>query len=292
MTAFVLSVQSHVAYGHAGNSAAVFPMQRLGLEVLPVHTVQFSNHTGYGAFRGKVFDVEHLREVFLGLEDRGLLPRIDAVLSGYMGDSSIGDAILEVVGKIKRANPRALYVCDPVFGDVGRGVFVRPGIPEYHRDHTLPAADLITPNQFEFEQLMGVELKSTAQAVEVARAHIARLGDSGATLERTVIITSLMTPDIAAGQLATVAVTAKAAWAVYTPVIDLQPLPNGMGDAFSAITLAHLLQGKALPQALKQATASLYELVRHTSAGSRDLPLIEQQEQIVQPRAEFEWVEI
>lgn len=84
----VLSVQSHVAYGHAGNSAAVFAMQRLGIEVLPVHTVQFSNHTGYGAFRGQVFDVAHLREVFQGIEERGLLPKISAVLSGYMGDSS------------------------------------------------------------------------------------------------------------------------------------------------------------------------------------------------------------
>lgn len=281
MTPIVLSVQSHVAYGHAGNSAAVFPLQRLGIEVLPVHTVQFSNHTGYGAFRGQVFDVSHLREVFQGLEDRGVLQRIDAVLSGYMGDSSIGDAILDITARIKSANPKAMYVCDPVFGDVGRGVFVRPGIPEYHRDHTLAAADIITPNQFEFEQLMGVTLTSLPHAIAVAKQHIA--GSA-----KTVVITSLMTPDIATGQLATIAITAHQAWAVQTPLVAVTPLPNGMGDAFSAIILAHLLQHKTLPQALEQATASLYELVSHTEPGQRDLPLVAQQQQIVAPNSQFQ----
>lgn len=285
MTPIVLSVQSHVAYGHAGNSAAVFPLQRLGIEVLPVHTVQFSNHTGYGAFRGQVFEVNHLRELFQGLEDRGILHRIDAVLSGYMGDSSIGDAILDITARIKSANPKAIYLCDPVFGDVGRGVFVRPGIPEYHRDHTLAAADIITPNQFEFEQLMGVALTSLPHAIAVAKQHIAGSG-------KTVIITSLMTPDIVAGQLATVAITADKAWAVHTPLVDVKPLPNGMGDAFSAILLAQLLQQQALPQALEQATASLYELVKHTQAGQRDLPLIEQQQQIVTPSSKFQAVAV
>ncbi|PAT40971.1 pyridoxal kinase [Vandammella animalimorsus] len=279
----VLSVQSHVAYGHAGNSAAVFAMQRLGIEVLPVHTVQFSNHTGYGAFRGQVFDVAHLREVFQGIEERGLLPQIAAVLSGYMGDSSIGEAIIDIAQRVRQANPAALYLCDPVFGDVGRGVFVRPGIAEYHRDHTLAAADIITPNQFEFEQLMGVTLQSTAHAIEVARRHIAGTG-------KTVVITSLVTPDIAQGQLATLAVRAQQAWAVHTPIIARTPLPNGMGDAFSAILLAHLLLQRPLPQALQQATASLYALVGHTQDGQRDLPLIEQQAQIVQPQQQFEVV--
>ncbi|RMX04099.1 pyridoxal kinase PdxY [Corticibacter populi] len=280
MPPIVLSVQSHVAYGHAGNSAAVFPLQRLGIEVLPVHTVQFSNHTGYGAFRGQVFDVNHLREIFLGLEDRGVLPHISAILSGYMGDSSIGDAILDIAARIKQANPAALYLCDPVFGDVGRGVFVRPGIPEYHRNHTIGAADIMTPNQFEFEQLMGTTLHSVPQALEVARQHI---GDS----RKVVVITSLVTPDIAEGNLVALAVTASDAWAVQTPIIDRKPLPNGMGDAFSAILLGHLLLGQALPTALELATSSLYELVQHTASGNRDLPLVEQQQQIVAPATRF-----
>lgn len=285
MTELVLSIQSHVAYGHAGNSGAVFPLQRLGVEVLPVHTVQFSNHTGYGAVRGQVFDVNHVREVLLGLEDRGLLPRISAVLSGYMGDPSIGDAILEVVGKVKSANPKAIYLCDPVFGDVGRGVFVRPGIPEYHQSHTVKAADIITPNQFEFEQLTGEPLTSIAHAIAQAR----KLAGETA---KTVVITSLATPDVGTGELGTLAVTANEALLVRTPQIDLSPLPNGMGDAFSAVILGHLMNRKPLVQALELATATLFALVKRTVPGSRDLPLIEEQAQIVEPAQRFAAVNV
>ena len=121
-----MSIQSSVAYGYVGNSAAVFPLQRLGHEVWPVLTVHFSNHTGYGAWRGPLLDPADVREVVAGIEDRGVLEHCDAVLSGYQGDPAVGGVILEAVEKVKAANPHAVYCCDPVMGDVGRGMFVRP----------------------------------------------------------------------------------------------------------------------------------------------------------------------
>ena len=151
----ILSIQSHVAYGHAGNSAAVFPLQRLGHDVYPVLTVTFSNHTGYGATRGPLIAPDDVREVINGVEDRGAFPTIDAVLSGYQGAEAVGEVVLDAVARVKAANPAAVYCCDPVMGDVGRGFFVRPGIPEYMRDQVVPAADIVTPNQFELEFLTG-----------------------------------------------------------------------------------------------------------------------------------------
>src|ERR1700704_2073876 len=136
----ILSIQSSVAYGHVGNSAAVFPLQRIGVEVYPVYTVHFSNHTGYGAWRGLVLPVEAVAEVIRGIEERQVFARCDGVLSGYMGDVSLGKVVLEAVEKVRIANPSGAYCCDPVIGDVGRGVFVRPGIPEFMRDHAVPAA--------------------------------------------------------------------------------------------------------------------------------------------------------
>src|ERR687897_184121 len=130
----VLSIQSHVAYGHVGNSSAVFPLQRLGIEVWPVHTVQFSNHTGYGEWKGRVFDGQSIEEVVDGIAERGVLGSCDAVLSGYLGSADIGHAVVQTVQRVRQANPAAVYCCDPVIGDVGRGVFVRPGIPEFMRD--------------------------------------------------------------------------------------------------------------------------------------------------------------
>src|SRR3954447_13666572 len=182
----ILSIQSHVAYGHVGNASAVFPMQRLGVEVWPIHTVQFSNHTGYGAWTGRVFDAPLIEELVDGLAVRGVLAACDGVLSGYMGSADIGNAVLSTVARVRAANPGALYCCDPVIGDVDRGVFVRPGIPEFLRDHAVPAADIVTPNQFELDYLSGLESATLAAAGE-AVSRIQRLGP------RVVLVTSLHT---------------------------------------------------------------------------------------------------
>ncbi|MBL0951524.1 MAG: pyridoxal kinase PdxY [Pseudomonas sp.] len=276
----VLSIQSHVAWGHVGNAAAVFPLQRLGFEVLPIHTVQFSNHTGYGQFRGQVFGAEHVREVLLGLRERGVLPRLSAVLSGYLGDADTGRVILEAVGEIRQHNPAVRYLCDPVMGDVGRGVFVNPAIPDFLRDQAIPFANIITPNQFEFELLTGSKPADLQDAVKIARQLRGRGPD-------VVIVTSLATPDIPDSELGTLAVNGEGAWLVTTPRLALHPLPNGMGDVFSATLLGRLLAGQALPQALELATATLYALVGQTEHGARDLPLVVAQEQIVAPGKRF-----
>ena len=169
----ILSIQSSVAYGHVGNSAAVFPLQRLGHEVWPVITVHFSNHTGYGAWRGPLLAAEDVREVIAGIEDRGVLGEADAVLSGYQGDPAVGGVILDAVARVKELNPAAVYCCDPVMGDVGRGMFVRPGIPEFMRDTVVPQADIVTPNHFELDFLAGrttTTLDEILDAVDDVRA--------------------------------------------------------------------------------------------------------------------------
>ena len=161
----VLSIQSSVAFGHVGNSAAVFPMQRLGHEVWPVITVHFSNHTGYGAWRGPLLDPADVREVIAGIDDRGALGGVDAVLSGYQGDPAVGAVILDAVARVKSLNASAVYCCDPVMGDVGRGMFVRPGIPEFMRDTVVPAADILTPNHFQLDFPPGTPTQSIVALV-------------------------------------------------------------------------------------------------------------------------------
>ena len=184
----ILSIQSAVAHGHVGNSAAVFPLQRIGVEVLPVYTVNFSNHTGYGAWRGPMIAPDDVREVITGIEERGVLPQIDAVLSGYQGGEGIADVIIEAVAKVKAANPDAVYACDPVMGNAKSGCFVAPAIPELLRDRVVPVADIITPNQFELGYLTRTEpgdLESTLASVDAAMA----MGPS------VVLVTSVERPD-------------------------------------------------------------------------------------------------
>lgn len=287
ITPWVLSIQSHVAFGHVGNAAAVFTLQRQGVEVINIHTVQFSNHTGYGAVKGQVFSAEHIRDVLQGIKERGALGRCQAILSGYLGDASIGQAVLDAVAEVRAFNPDADYLCDPVMGDVGRGIYVQPAIPEVMREQVLPAASIITPNRFEFELLTQQDVTGLDNAIKQARALINRL-----PCLRCVVITSLDTPDIPADELYTVAITADKAWYVASPKLPVDPLPTGLGDTFSAAMLGRLVQGDDLPQALSHAVSTLSALLSRTESGQRDLPLIAAQDMMVTPTPRYKAVAI
>ncbi|MBP0464551.1 pyridoxal kinase PdxY [Roseomonas sp. PWR1] len=274
----ILSIQSWVAYGHVGNASAIFPLQRLGAEVWGIHTVQFSNHTGYGAWRGQVFGAELIRDCVEGIEERGALPRCDAVLSGYMGSAEIGAAILDSARRVKAANPAALWCCDPVIGDVGRGVFVRPGIPEFLRDAALPEADIITPNQFELEWLTGRSVTTLAEA----KAAIAALQAMG---PRCVLVTSLRLADTPEGEIGMLAGEGGRFWRLATPMLPLSV--NGAGDAIAALFLFHRLAGDAAG-ALSSAASSVFGLLRRTAeAGSREILTVAAQEEFVSPTRRF-----
>jgi pyridoxine kinase len=276
----ILSIQSHVAYGHVGNASAVFPMQRLGCEVWPVHTVQFSNHTGYGAWTGRVFDGPAIEDIIEGISQRGVLGRCDAVLSGYMGSSDIGNAILSAVKRVREVNPAALYACDPVIGDVGRGVFVRPGIPEFMRDQAIPAADLITPNQFELEYLAGMQSGTLASAKQ-AVCRVQAMGP------KVVLVTSLHTEDTPEGCIDMLAGEDGAFWRLRTPKLSVQV--NGAGDAITALFLVHYLRSRSAPKALGEAAASIFGLLKRTEeAGSREILTVVAQDEFVSPTHRFE----
>ena len=280
----VLSIQSHVAYGHVGNSSAVFPLQRLGIEVWPVHTVQFSNHTGYGEWTGRVFDGQAVEEVVQGIADRGVLGRCDAVLSGYLGSADIGHAVVGTVGKVRAANPDAVYCCDPVIGDVGRGVFVRPGIEEFMREVAVPAADVVTPNHFELDLLAGTATTSL-HAVKDAVAAVQALGP------RVVLTTSLVTDDTPEECVDLLASEAGRHVRVRTPRLDVAV--NGAGDAIAALFLAHWLESRSIDVALGRAAASVFGLLQRTEdAGSREILLVAAQEEFVTPTRTFEVAEV
>ena len=275
----ILSIQSHVAYGHVGNASAVFPMQRLGAEVWPIHTVQFSNHTGYGAWKGRVFDGPAIEELLAGIAERGVLPRCNGVLSGYMGSADIGNAILAAVRQVRAANPAAWYCCDPVIGDVGRGIFVRPGIPEFMKAQAVPAADIVTPNHFELDYLAGGESRTLAD-VKAAVARVQGLGP------KVVLVTSVQTEETPADAIDLVVGEGGRAWRVRTPKLPLSV--NGAGDAIAALFLVHYLRSHSAAAALGEAASAVFGLMRRTSeAGSRELLLVAAQDEFVAPTRRF-----
>jgi pyridoxine kinase len=275
----VLSIQSAVAYGHVGNSAAVFPLQRIGVEVMPVYTVNFSNHTGYGAWRGPLISPDDVRDVITGIEDRGAFASTDVVLSGYQGGEGIADVILDAVARVKAANPGAIYSCDPVMGNAKSGCFVAPAIPILLRDRVVPAADLITPNQFELGFLTDTEpdtLQSTLTSVDLIRA----------TGPRTVLVTSVERPDRPEGTIEMLAVDDRGAWIVQTPMLPMKA--NGSGDVTAALFTAHYRETGDAATALARTTSSVFDLLTNTyESGERELQLIESQEAYAHPRMQF-----
>jgi pyridoxine kinase len=275
----ILSIQSHVAYGHVGNDAAAFPLQRMGVEVWPVHTVQFSNHTGYGSWKGRVFDASMIGEVVAGIEQRGVLGECDGVLSGYMSSAEIGTAILEAVATVKRANPGAKYCCDPVIGDVGRGIFVREGIPEFMKNKAVPAADIITPNQFELDYLSGRTSKTLRQTREAVKA----VHDLGPT---AILVTSLLTDETPTDAIDLLASDASGCFIVRTPKLPL--VVNGAGDAIAALFFAHYLQDPNLAEVLSSAVSAIYGVLAKTAEnGAREIQLVAAQDEIMKPSRIF-----
>ncbi|MFY9815790.1 MAG: pyridoxal kinase PdxY [Pseudolabrys sp.] len=276
----ILSIQSHVAYGHVGNAAATFPLQRMGVEVLPIHTVQFSNHTGYGSWKGRVFDAGMISELVEGIEQRGVLGECDGILSGYMGSADIGAAILDAVTAVKRANPAARYCCDPVIGDVGRGVFVREGIPEFMRNKAVPAADLITPNQFELDYLSNRASRTLRQARDAVKA----VHDLG---PRAILVTSLHTEETPENSIDLLASDESGCFIVRTPLLPLAV--NGAGDAIAALFFAHYLRSGKIAEALSRASSAIFGVLAKTAkAGAREIQLVAAQDEIVKPSRLFE----
>jgi pyridoxine kinase len=269
----ILSIQSAVALGQEGNSGAVFTLRRLGHEVWPIDTVTFSNHPAHGGFRGRVTAREEIAELVRGLHERGALARCDATLAGYLGDAEQGPAVLDAVAAVKAANPRALFVLDPVIGDGGR-TYVKPGIAEFLRDQAVPLADILTPNQFELEFLAGRPVSDTASAVSAARAlH---------RPSRLVVATGLSLRDLGPDAMAVLVVGDAGAWRVATPVVDHPAY--GAGDVFTALLVGRLLGGDAPPAAAAHAAAAVHALVARSAAhGGADLALVAGQDDLTRP---------
>jgi pyridoxine kinase len=246
---------------------------------MPVYTVNFSNHTGYGAWRGPLIPPADVADVITGIEERGAFPQIDAVLSGYQGSEGIGDVIVDAVRRVKAANPDALYACDPVMGNAKSGCFVAPAIPELLRERVVPVADIITPNQFELGFLTGTEpgsLETTLASVDAARA----MGPS------TVLVTSVERPNREEGTIEMLAADDAGAWIVQTPLLPMKA--NGSGDVTAALFTAHYGRTRDAADALARTASSVFDLLDRTlQSGERELALVESQEAYAHPRMQF-----
>jgi len=283
----ILAIQSHVVYGHAGNAAAEFPMRRMGANVWPLNTVQFSNHTQYGQWTGTVMPAEHLTDIVQGIAAIDRLKTCDAVLSGYLGSAEQGEKILEIVQQVKAANPNAWYFCDPVMGHPEKGCIVAPGVAEFHCQVSLPASDIVAPNLLELEMLSGRTVNDLNEAIEASRSLIAKG-------PKVVLVKHLSRAGLRSDQFEMLLVTQQEALHIQRPLIDFGVRqPVGVGDLTSGLLLVNLLQGKRYDQALEHITAAVYGVMLKThSMGEYELQLVAAQDEIATPTHHFRAIPI
>ncbi|KAB7698167.1 pyridoxal kinase PdxY [Plesiomonas shigelloides] len=277
----VLSIQSHVVYGYAGNKAAVLPMQLLGVDVWPLHTVQFSNHTQYQKWQGMVFPQEQIGLITQGMDEIGVLPECDAVLSGYIGAAEQGQSILATVRAVKAKNPNAIYFCDPVMGHPEKGCIVAPGVAEFLEHDAVSCADVLAPNLLELQALSGLPVENFEQAVAAAR-HLLSRGP------KKVLVKHLSKAGRDPQQFEMLLVSADEVLHISRPLHDFDRQPVGVGDLTSAIFLANLLQDKNDREAFEHTANAVNDVMTCTQQnGKYELQIVAAREHIVNPVSQY-----
>jgi pyridoxine kinase len=267
----VLSIQSRVAYGHVGNAAATFPMQRLGHEVWPVDTTLLSNHLGYGTWAGRMLDATEVATILDGLSRLDVPAECDAVLSGFLGEAETAAVVAEAVARVKAARPDALYACDPVMGDRD-GMYVRPAVPAAFAETLLPIADVALPNWYELGWLTGA-MPRRLEEVLAAMAAVRALGPG------VVVATGVRHAELPEAEIAVLAGDGAATWMATTPLLAA-PVA-GAGDCFSSLFLGHYLRRRDLPAALGAATSAMFTVLETTERlGTRELAIIAAQAEL------------
>lgn len=280
----VISIQSQVAFGHVGNSAAVFPLQMHGIDVTAVPTTLLSNRPGYPTIRGQVLDAPLVADLLHGVEERGAVDTCKMILSGYLGSPEIAAVVADFVARAKARSPKLVYCCDPVLGDRDRGLFVHADIPPLVRDLLCPLADIITPNHFEFEYLCGAKATTIDRMIEAARALLAR-GPS------TVVVTSAELTDTPAGEIETLAIERSKAWRVRTPKLPISP--SGTGDLFAALFVSARVLGSDTPDALAHAASAIFAVLERTAArGTEEMRIVESAGLLAHPKRRFDAVAV
>lgn len=282
----ILSIQSHVVFGYAGNKAATFPMQLLGADVWALNTVQFSNHTQYGKWGGMVMPQGQIADIVQGIANIDQLKNCDAVLSGYIGSAQQVQEIIDVVHRVKAVNPNAIYLCDPVMGHPDKGCIVAAGVKEGLVEIALPNADLLTPNLVELRELTGLRVENFEEAVLAVKALLAK----GI---KKVLVKHLSKVGKEKDKFEMLFANHEGIWHISRPLHQFDREPVGVGDLTAGIFLANLLNGKSDLEAFEHTANAVNEVMEVThDLGQYELQVIAARERILKPRCDYKAVQL
>ena len=253
--ATVLAVSSQVVYGPVGNSAAIPAMQSLGLNVLGLPTVLLYSHPGHGAPVRQAVAAATMKAMLERLTGHGWLDGLAGVMTGYFVDEVQVEIAAEVIARLKGANPDLKYLCDPVLGDDGPGLYVPEAVAAAIRMRLLPLADVIAPNRFEMAWLAKADVTGPASAARAARG-----------LARTCLATSI---PLGEDRIANLLVDGGTSWVVETR--RRATAPHGTGDLLSGLFLAHVLRGRDGGEALARSVGTVEAVIDASSGDVLDL---------------------
>lgn len=271
----VLVITSQVVRGGISGRGLTFALERIGHDVWFLPTILLPWHPGQGKGTRIVAPAADFIAIVEDLAASPKLAEVGAVISGYLGNPEQAAAIASLVKAVKTRNPDAPYLCDPVMGDQHDGsgnLYVPTATAEAIRDQLVPLADVVTPNAFELGWLTGREIDSEMQALAAARV----LGN-----ERVMVTSS---PALRRNAIANLLAGPRGA--VAAEHASIANPPHGTGDLIAGLFLSNLLAGQNDEEALKRASASVFELVaRSVRKGADELLFAEEQNSVVKAMA-------
>ena len=271
----VLVITSQVVRGGISGRGLTFALERIGHDVWFLPTILLPWHPGQGKGTRIVPPAADFAAIAADLAASPKLQEVGAIITGYLGDAEQAAAIAALVQAVKRHNPAAPYLCDPVMGDQHGetgALYVPKATAQAIRDRLVPLADIVTPNAFELGWLTGRNVTSEMQALAAARV----LGN-----ERVLVTSS---PALRRNAIANLLAGPRGAVAAEHAAIENPP--HGTGDLIAGLFLTNLLAGLHDEDALKRASASVFELVaRSVRKGADELLFAEEQNSVVKAMA-------
>jgi pyridoxine kinase len=239
----VLILSSHVAVSPVGGSAQVVALARRGVDTVFIPTVLFGRHPGLGLPGGGPVPIETFEDILRGVQASGALEGLDAMITGYFASADQVAAAARTIDAVRGANPAARVVIDPIMGDHPKGLYVREEVALLIATDLVPRADLVAPNAWELERLVGAPI---TEPLTAARA-----------LGRPVLVSSI---DRGRGEDIAV-LYADGHEALLASHRRIDDAPDGTGDRLTALFTAALLFGASPSEALFEAVSAVAESV-------------------------------
>lgn len=250
----ILSIQSKLVYGYVGSNIAELAIQLHGLDVIAFPTVLLSAHTGHQPVHGMKIDKPLFEDLLAGIDNLKMMDSVINIITGYIGDKDVVVSAADYIKRIKTEFPDKMYICDPVMGD-DEGLYVDEKLADAIVNNLLPLCDVLTPNHFEFEHIVGCKARTESDI-------IAAIGGHKILREKIILITSCRLVDTADDDIETLIVKGENCKRIAAKRIDLDT--TGTGDLFTAFTASQLAMGRDIVTAVTESMQFIKRALDYT----------------------------